>query len=222
MTTPVKKKLLIEGWRFLPHSYAVVNAFHILELLERDDVEVYHHDVPYYSNEWKPMRGLLRSDAEQAIAALPRLPAGVVPDAVLRISYPYNLSPTVIAGKELKNLIVFGTAEMHCVPSSFILGRKPLAVAMQQNPHVRIITPSNWSREGFLQTGAPPDRVSVVPHGIDTSIHHPLDDAQRLAARDKFQWNGFMFLSVGAMTTGKGLTHLLTAFAAVARRHPHV
>ena len=34
------KNILIEGWRFIPHSYSVVNQFQCLELLKRADVQI--------------------------------------------------------------------------------------------------------------------------------------------------------------------------------------
>jgi hypothetical protein len=40
-----KRRLVVEGWRFIPHSYAVLNAFHCLEL---SDVALFHRDLPYF------------------------------------------------------------------------------------------------------------------------------------------------------------------------------
>src|SRR6266545_5101319 len=62
MTAP--RRILIEGWRFLPHSYAVVNAFQILELLRRPGIELYHHDQPYYNAMWRKTVGLFSPAAE--------------------------------------------------------------------------------------------------------------------------------------------------------------
>jgi hypothetical protein len=31
-----KKSLIVEGWRFLPHSYAIVNQWQLLALLRRN------------------------------------------------------------------------------------------------------------------------------------------------------------------------------------------
>ena len=36
-----------------------------------------------------------------------------------------------------------------------------------------IVTPSNWSRQGLIDSGADPKRVFVVPHGVDTDLFHP-------------------------------------------------
>jgi glycosyltransferase involved in cell wall biosynthesis len=100
--------------------------------------------------------------------------------------------------------------------------RRPFRQHLAENPPISIITPSNWSREGFIRSGASPEQVFVVPHGVDQSIYRPLPDDQRVAARKENNWEGFVFLSVGAMTANKGLIPLLKAFAAVASRYPDV
>jgi hypothetical protein len=45
----VAKTLIVEGWRFLPHSYAVVNQWQLLALKRRGDVEIKFVDMPYYN-----------------------------------------------------------------------------------------------------------------------------------------------------------------------------
>ena len=37
----------VEGWRFIPHSYAQVNQNQLLHLLKRTDVRVTVQDAPY-------------------------------------------------------------------------------------------------------------------------------------------------------------------------------
>jgi glycosyltransferase involved in cell wall biosynthesis len=80
------------------------------------------------------------------------------------------------------------------------------------------LVPSNWSRNGFLRSGANPRQVKVVPHGFDPAIYYPPGPASpaRAAAEP------FTFLTVGAMSSNKGLPLLLKAFAAVAQKYPHV
>ena len=212
-----KKRILVEGWRTLPHSYAIVNSFHCLEMLRRDDVELFHRDVGYVDSKWQPVRGLFSAEQEAAIASIPGMPPGDKPDAIFRIAFPYNLAPAAI-----ENVWTFGTAELGCVPDHFIAGNKKVTAALAENPHVRIITPSNWSRAGFVQSGADPNRVFVIPLGIDPELYHPIAAEEREALRKQSNWDGFVFLSVGAMTLNKGLLPLFQSFAAVANRHPEV
>ena len=43
-----RKRLLVEGWRFIPHSYALVAQAHCLSLLRRNDVELRFRDLPFH------------------------------------------------------------------------------------------------------------------------------------------------------------------------------
>src|SRR5207253_9980162 len=127
----------------------------------------------------------------------------------------YSLAPA-----NVRRLCVFGTAEMGCVPRNFSAGDGDVAELVRRSSNVVIATPSNWSRAGFINSGVDPQRVKVVPHGIDPNLHRPLPPDERAALRKHFGWNGFVFLSVGAMTLNKGLVQLFKSFAAVVSRHP--
>jgi glycosyltransferase involved in cell wall biosynthesis len=154
--------------------------------------------------------------AEASIAAMRAPDPGEIPDAVYRIAYPYNISPSIG-----KRTVVFGTAEFRCVPDESITGNRSLASACN-NCDALIVTPSSWSREGFIHSGADPDLVKVVPHGVDTSIFHPIDPSVREGRRREQNWSGFVFLTLGAMTENKGIEVMLRALAIVAQKHPHV
>jgi glycosyltransferase involved in cell wall biosynthesis len=84
-----------------------------------------------------------------------------------------------------------------------------------------LITPSEWSRQGLVRSGAGPGRIRVVPHGVDTDTYRPLDREARAAARTRLGWrDDFVFLNVGAMTENKGVPQLLQAFARLRQRVP--
>ena len=210
------RTLVIEGWRSIPHSYAIVNMFQCLQFLKEPNLSLRHLDVPFYAPAWKPVTGLFSSAEETAIAGIPAPIPGEVPDAVFRIAVPYNISPSLG-----RRTVVFGTAEFRCVPSICMGGNRSLAGACKECDAL-IVTPSNWSREGFIYSGAPPQRVKMVPHGVDTSTFHPVSPEERAIMRAQLYWGGFVFLSVGAMTETKGIGPLLKAFAIVAQKHPQV
>src|SRR5213080_2910846 len=105
--TPASPRtLVIEGWRFSPHSYAVVNQFQCLELLRRPDVRVFHRDIPYFMPDWMKTTGLFDPQAEALIDSIPPPDDSVKADAIFRITFPYNLAPA-----NVPRLCVFGTAE---------------------------------------------------------------------------------------------------------------
>lgn len=85
------------------------------------------------------------------------------------------------------------------------------------------ITPSQWSRTGFLRHGFREEDVVVVPHGVAQAVYRPMAPADRAAARKNFGLpeDSFVFLSVGAMTWNKGIDKLLRAFAVVHQKWPN-
>lgn len=212
------KNVLIEGWRGINHSYALVNQFQLLELRKRPELALFHRDLPFHGPEWNVARNHSGFSAAQqaAIDAVPRYESQAV-DAVYRIAFPYR-----VYGGESSKIYCFGTAEHQRLgPGHFYPGNE--ARAAYSNNSVKIITPSNWSRAGFLGSGYGTDDVIVVPHGIDPATFHPLSAAERVEARKMFGLNDgqFAFLNVSAMTRNKGVDRLVSAFALIRRKYPH-
>ncbi|CAK0749762.1 hypothetical protein CCP3SC1_180028 [Gammaproteobacteria bacterium] len=90
----MKMNLLIEGWRNITHSFAMVNQYQILGLARMRGVHLYHRDIPHFFRNWKPGENDSGFDAEdqKIINDL----SGDLPndiDAVCRIHSPYNLQP---------------------------------------------------------------------------------------------------------------------------------
>ena len=203
--------ILIEGWRFVPHSYAIVNQWQCLELLRRGN-RLAMHDLPYFRKAWKPIRGLHDDPTEALLARIPPLPEGERAQSVLRISVPARLQPSPHGPTT-----VFCAADCGWMPRAAIENRMPLKQA-HAGTDVRLITPSRWSHWGLLRSGADPERVSIVPHGVDTSLFRPASADERAEIRRELGWSGkFVFLNVSAMTGNKGIIMLLQAFAGAAR-----
>lgn len=90
-------------------------------------------------------------------------------------------------------------------------------------PHV--IVPAHLVAEHFRQYhGVPRERISVIPWGLDTS-REPLDrDRARVAFRREHGLadSDVAILFVARNYRLKGLSQLLSAFAPLARRYPHL
>jgi glycosyltransferase involved in cell wall biosynthesis len=211
------RTLLVEGWRFIPHSYALVNHYQLLELIRVPGLRVLHRDMPFVRPDWKETTGLLDPIDEQTVRAIPAADADTRADAVLRITFPYDCSPSPVAPRTF----VFGTSEFGCIPDNYLAGGQTLRRAMA-DPSVQIITPSHWSKAGFIQGGADPGRVAVVPHGIEPRVFHPLPANERESLRRDFGLEGFTFLCIGSMTANKGLGPLLRAFAQLSLEYPEI
>jgi len=208
--------LVVEGWRFIPHSYALVNQHQLAALAGRPGLELFHRDLAYYNPSWTPRPGTMPAASERVVRAIPEPPADLVPDALLRIAVPYDFRDAR-AGRTF----VFGTAEFGAVMAAAVRNNQPLRQAIAGN-RAHVVTPSNWSRQGFIRSGIPADRVHVVPHGIDPLLHRPPTPDQRSSARRSLRIadDDFVFLNIGAMTQNKGLDHLFRAFASLVASHP--
>jgi glycosyltransferase involved in cell wall biosynthesis len=209
-------RIIVEGWRFLPHSYAIVNQFQLLEMLKYPNLEIFHKDIPYLDENWQPATGLLDATAEAAIINIPHPSASLTADATLRISVPYNFAPS-----NTKRTCLFATTEWGILHNENfrITGAASLREG-HSNSDIIIITPSHWSKTGFIRSGANPDRTIVIPCGIDPNIYKPLTKSEREALRKQLGWDGFVFLNIGAGSPNKGIDLLLKAFAVVVESYP--
>lgn len=206
------KKLLVEGWLNICHSYAVVNQWQLLALRDKPGVQTFFNPVAVYDPNWRGLAGLFSPEQEAYFAKLQRgEPTDC--DLVYRISFPYHF-------KAIQNrTAVFITSEYKIlIPSQF----RDFAdfTAQVGNPQVKIVTPSNWSADGFYRYGCPKEQVLVVPHGVDTTLFSRPDQAQRQEIRERLGLSGFVFMHNGAMTRNKGISYLLKGFAAVAEKRP--
>jgi glycosyltransferase involved in cell wall biosynthesis len=125
--------------------------------------------------------------------------------------------------------VVQATTEYGTVFDNFVAplpgaGPDPVERALDRAMHAcsaHVVTPSAWSREGFLRSGARAARVHVVPHGVNTARFRPRPAPERDALRARHGWtDDFVFLSIGAMTPNKNIDGLLRAFAAVLAKRP--
>ena len=212
------KSLLIEGWRDLNHSYSLVNQYQLLEL-KKLDLNLYHHDVLPYRTEWNSEKNFsgFEHGSVESICNIGPLPHGASPDTTYRISYPYNLNPSKIGA-----LFVFGTSEFQVVTDDMVT-RADKVLPYKDSP-LKIITPSKWSEEGFLNAGFTSDQIEIVPHGVDFSIFRTLDPNLRAHFRSLLgaTKDSFIILSIGAMTTNKGMDVLLDAYLQLKPRYPQI
>jgi glycosyltransferase involved in cell wall biosynthesis len=212
------KTVIVEGWRFLAHSYAVVNQFQCLEMARRPDLKVFHRDVPFYLENWLPTPGILPSEYEEVLRNLEPPPPGLKADAMLRIGFPhfFELSP------EAAKTFVWVTSEFLNVQDLAIGSKKK---PWQELPSVKsnVIACSHWAARGFLKSGLPKSRMQVVPCGVDTDLFCPPSPEQRAALRKQLNFEGkFIVLNVSSLTYNKGFDLMLRAMARLSDVHPTI
>ena len=211
--------ILVSGWRHIVHSFAVANQFLCLELLRRaPGVRLFFRDAPYQSPLWQATTGIFGAEAETALRSIPPPPPELRPDVELRIEFPYDL----LRPSRAARTFVFGTAEFLAVSPIYIAGGMTFAEA-QSGSGATLLAPSNWSKRGFVRSGAAEEKVVVVPLGFDPAIFGPATAALRKRTREEmgFRPEEFVFLHAGAMTSNKGLRFLLPAFAQLLLVHPN-
>src|SRR5215510_10401421 len=100
------KSLCVEGWRFIPHSFALINQWQLLAFLNKKTITLGVRDAPYYSSHWRPAKGLFSVEQEIRLASIPTLDLDAPSDATLRISAPFDVSI-----RSHGRTVVFGTSE---------------------------------------------------------------------------------------------------------------
>ena len=214
-----RKSLIVEGWRFLAHSYAIVNQWQLLALSHRPDIAVKITDRPFYLRRWRAQEGLFEPWAEQTLRSFDVAGPDESADVTLRIAFPLDFSPS-----RSRSTAVFGTLESQIIPKDLLPDLQAYEKLQHAPPpsEVKAITPSNWSAEGFYKAGFAREQVLIVPHGVDVDTFHPMPDLRsRVRSRLPVTEDAFVFFSAGAMSGNKGIDLLLQAFAHVSRRFPH-
>jgi len=216
-------RLLVEGWRFLPHSYSIVNQQQCLELLRRPNVTLFHRDTLIFPQLGEPITDILPREDEDAIGGIP--PPGPTDelDAIFRIGYPHDFGPSPCKA------FVFATCERGRLKDIDVLGQKTTGGRMARafkdrirDHDITVITPSIWSKRGLIRSGIEAERIAVVPHGIDPLVFMPMDQDQRERERgERGQKGTFTFLHVSAMTGNKNVGGVIAAFMSVVKKHPH-
>jgi glycosyltransferase involved in cell wall biosynthesis len=209
------KQVLIEGWRGISQSFAMVNQYQLVELAKLDGVALSHLDLPYSNPAWTETGNdpSFPPEFKSVIKAVPAS-AGQSFDTAYNISFPFR-RPLTPAGKAIS----FMTGEFGLLPTSF----SPAGTDVDQFCRgADVITvPSHWSRMKVIEYGFDPDRVVVIPHGVSSDIFNPVDQQGREEVRSQIGLlpDHFVFLNVGAMTWNKGIDVLLRAFVDVRMRH---
>jgi glycosyltransferase involved in cell wall biosynthesis len=212
-----RPSLCIEGWRRINHSYCLVNQWQILSLLTHP-IELRHRDTRYYRPEWESDldQSGFESEKSNLINSILHPDEHDIFDITYRISFPYDISIS-----KSKKLLVFGTSESGTVDGMFTEAH-PEVASLSEN--TKIITPSQWSRQGFIRSGFRDESVKVISHGVDPRTFFPVDPELRTLYRELFgiKSDDYVLLSVSALTGNKGIDILLQAFLTLKQTIPEL
>ncbi len=206
--------ILIEGWRGINHSFSLVNQWQILELLKLSNLSF--KDVPFSSEKWNisDNESGLEKDKTTIINNIPSQNNQESPDITYRISYPFNFDSDFNS----KILFVFGNCEFKVLNKKKYKNNLPERLAYNENFFIH--TPSNWSKEGFLNAGFQDEQIIVIPHGIDKNIFNTNLKVDKLNLKRKFNFNDsdFVLSNIGAMTQNKGIELLIAAYGILKKK----
>src|ERR1051326_8331525 len=145
----MRKTLIVEGWRFVAHSYAIVNQWQLLALSRHAEIGVKVLDAPFFGRHWQRQERLFAEGAAQTLRSFESARPDEKADATLRICCPFDFSPSPSV-----QTAVFGTSE------SCVLRKDQFKDAAAHEhflsappPDVKVVTPSRWSAEGFYRAG---------------------------------------------------------------------
>ena len=205
------QRLLVEGWRGINHSIAMVNQHQLLAWTRVPGLQLFHQDAPLFLPHWSPATHPAGFDAAdtQTIADI-RAPDGQPVDAVFRIHSP-TTPPSARAD---------GAHQLTYLVTEFGLSAKSFATPIA-DPTLftgegrSVVTPTAWSRQRLLDFGLREEHVHVVTHGVQLRTFAPSSPAQRQAERAALGYSDehFVLANVGVATWNKGIDLLIVAFA---------
>jgi glycosyltransferase involved in cell wall biosynthesis len=209
-------RLLVEGWRGVSHSFAMVNQHQLLALARTGAVDLHHRDLPFFMPHWNARdtgAGFAPAQAAFIDGLLPLEPA--LADLVYRIA-----APIPAPDRRARRTLTFAVTEFGLTDRSF--ADPALPPAAYGDGGNLVVTPSRWSRDRLLDRGFDEPGVRVVRHGVDRDGFAPLGAAERALNRRNlgFADDEVVFLNVGLPAWNKGIDLLTAAFAAVRRSHP--
>jgi len=92
-------RILVEGWRFLFHSYSVINQFILMEMSKRPHLHLFHKDMPFLDQKWETHLSLT-DPKTQILRQISSLSFQEEVDAIFRIYFTWDFhgSPHVKLG----------------------------------------------------------------------------------------------------------------------------
>ncbi len=183
-----------EGSQFIYHSLALINREHCTNILESGQANL--TIIPYETDTFAPggnpkLEKLKANDIRQK---------DKVPETVANLPYAWirHQWPPKDEVPEGAKWIIMQPWEFSALPKDFV---------EIFNKADEIWTPSNYSRQAFLNSGIDFNKVQIMPNGIDPELFRPGGDRYHIDTDKKVK-----FLFVGGTIPRKGIDVLLDAY----------
>ncbi len=210
--------ILIEGWRGINHSYALVNQWQINELIKSSKISF--KDIPFLDKNWNSKKNDsgFKEKIKNVINQIKPPSKDIEYDITYRISAPFNFDEKFVS----KAIFVFATSEFRNLTDESYINCDPNNFGKKENFFIH--TPSNWSKKGFLSAGFRDDQIVVVPHGIDQNTFNLISEEKKKKIRNKFKikFDDFVLTNISAMTMNKGVEVLISAYGMLKKKYKNL
>ena len=210
-------KICLEGWSKINHSFSISCVNKLLEFIKLP-LDLKFKETSYANNLWNysnNFHGFSEENIKKILSIKPP-ERNEFFDIIYRISYPFNFQKS-----NSKKLFVFATSEFQNINDMFI---NEIPRNFSYRDDLKIITPSKWSRLGFIESGFNSNQIKIVPLGVDCDIFYPISLERKNEIRNKLKLKkeDFIISNVGNMSSNKGIDYLIVAFAILKKRYNHL
>jgi glycosyltransferase involved in cell wall biosynthesis len=217
-----KVNILFRGWFEIPHSYAMVNCFQIVNLYKKykDKINFYIEEMPYFRQEWNNSRKLVYNSESNEIIKKFKKWKGEKLDLIYSITYPYDINMFKNDGSHQEDTIipkcVFYTSEFATLDTNYfslktpILSDDMIREYISKHDKLYMTSPSVWSSKGMEKYGMPSNRNRIITHGVDTDLFK-YDISSRNNIRNFYgvKDDEILLINIGSMTKNKGMLFIL-------------
>ena len=219
-------RVLFRGWVGVPHSYAIVNCFQLVNLYKRynDKMEIYVEEMPYFQEHWNNAKKLVYTKEYNNIIMSLKEWRGEKVDVVYSITYPYNMTRVELMnenGREVPKC-VFYTSEFAALNVDYfkfdrldgMLNDEYIKNYVRDNKKLYMTAPSVWSYMGMKRYNLEDKRNRIITHGVDPDFFKLYEDKKmRERTREfyKVDKDDILLMNIGAMTQNKGILLILEA-----------
>ncbi len=226
-----KIKILFESWTKIPHSYSIVNCFHLIYLYKNfsEKIDFYLLEKEYYNSNWKNIHNsflpieysniiekmnYIKNDENEVLKEI---------DLIFRLCYPYNLN--LDENLSNKPICLFYTSEFgkKMDYNNFIINNKDInefyvKMYFEVYNNFYFLTPSKWSSLGLNKyiNENMNYKNKIISHGVDTNLFYRINCEneknkiyEKYEKKYKIDKNDFLMIQMGAQTLNKGIYLIL-------------
>lgn len=183
-----------EGSQFVYHSLALINREQCFNLIQTKVVEL--TIVPYETEQFLPEGNPKYETLAQYDIRIKKTP----PEQIRKLPYlwvRHQWPPKADPPKGAK-WVIMQPWEFTTLPKKFV------EIFLQAD---ELWVPSTYTRQAFVNSGIPFNKVQIVPNGIDPELFQPKGEVYTLNTNKRLK-----FLYVGGTTYRKGIDILLQAY----------